>query len=199
LASASPPPFDGCSASTRRERFRRLDGWRPPVATCRGATRLSARSGSPAAGHEVDGNPGAAGSRLRRAVVFIRDLALLRSSRNHVRKSPRLRGATTAGRLETAPRLVCRAPFRQMSPPGHKRGTCDVRQYRLAASCRPPRNGALASCRSATSAFESRRLGWDWPKWVRTGRRQIDGFLATDSESGRSIVQGELCSSTRRD
>jgi hypothetical protein len=50
------------------------------------AAQLSARAGSPAAGHDVVGNPGAPDSQLRRTVFFIRDLALLRSSRHHVQK-----------------------------------------------------------------------------------------------------------------
>jgi hypothetical protein len=37
------------------------------------------------------------------------------------------------------------------------------------------------------------------PTTVEYGRKQNDGFLATKSESGRSIVQVELHGSTRRD
>src|SRR5208283_3698720 len=80
------------SAALRRRR-----GWRYPTifanvswtllssAGCR-ATRISAWSHSSSAGHHVVGNPGAADRQLRRAFLFVGDLALLRSARDHIQK-----------------------------------------------------------------------------------------------------------------
>ena len=66
-----------------RRDFAGSHGRGSPLGPHRGASRLSVGSDPPAAGHDAVGNPGAPDRQLRRAFLFIRDLALLRSPRDH--------------------------------------------------------------------------------------------------------------------
>ncbi len=50
----------------------------------RGASRLSAGSHSPRAGHDAAGDTGAPGRQLRRTFLFIRAVALFRSLQHHI-------------------------------------------------------------------------------------------------------------------
>src|SRR5271157_1484400 len=61
-----------------------LLNWRgSPFPSHRGPSQLSAWSHSPSAGRDALGNPGATDRQLRRALLLVRDLALLRSPRDH--------------------------------------------------------------------------------------------------------------------
>ena len=86
LERPSPPRCAGWRASRPRAGFplAQLAGIAVPTSH-RGPSRLSAWSHSPSAERDALGNPGATDRKLRRALLLIRDLALLRSGRaSHV-------------------------------------------------------------------------------------------------------------------